>query len=95
MQKTHGVNRLSIRYFHQTTKLFLLFSVFVLQFYPIIYHEHKTQNNMANGKDIDWQPIAYCAGALIIGLVVGTLLVAPSMKKLQEKKAKIKEIKKA
>ncbi|MEL6941025.1 MAG: hypothetical protein AAFO82_00010 [Bacteroidota bacterium] len=50
---------------------------------------------MANGKDIDWQPIAYCAGALIIGLVVGTLLVAPSMKKLQEKKAKIKEIKKA
>ncbi|MEN0047533.1 MAG: hypothetical protein AAF806_10790 [Bacteroidota bacterium] len=43
---------------------------------------------MANGKDIDWQPIAYCAGALIIGLVVGTLLVAPSMKKTTGEKSK-------
>ncbi|WP_170110730.1 hypothetical protein [Flavilitoribacter nigricans] len=49
---------------------------------------------MAEGKDIAWEPILYCAGTLALGIVIGTLLVAPSVKKLQEKKeatAKIKE----
>lgn len=48
---------------------------------------------MAEGKDIAWKPIAYCAGTLILGVIIGTLLVAPSMKKLQEKKQNTPKIK--
>lgn len=50
---------------------------------------------MSQGKDLAWKPIAYCAAALVLGVVVGTFLVAPTVKKLQEKnqaKSKIKEI---
>jgi len=41
---------------------------------------------MSNRSDIAWKPIAYCAGALVLGMVIGSMLIAPSIKKLQEKK---------
>lgn len=41
---------------------------------------------MAEGKDIAWKPIAYCIGALAIGLLIGVTVVAPAVEKFQEKK---------
>jgi len=40
---------------------------------------------MSNGSNIAWKPIAYCAGALVLGMVIGSMLIAPSIKKLQDK----------
>ncbi|MEL7425998.1 MAG: hypothetical protein AAFN81_23600 [Bacteroidota bacterium] len=46
---------------------------------------------MSTTNDIAWKPIAYCAGALVLGMVIGSVLIAPALKKLEEKKQSSKE----
>ena len=41
----------------------------------------------AEGKDIAWTQWAYCGGALVAGLVIGTFVVAPMWEKAKAKKA--------
>ena len=41
----------------------------------------------AEGKDIAWTQWAYCGGALVAGLVIGTFVVAPAWEKMRAKKA--------
>ncbi len=42
---------------------------------------------MATGKDIAWTQWAWCGGALIAGLVIGTFVVAPMWDNMKSKKA--------
>ncbi len=49
---------------------------------------------MANKTDIAWTPIMYCVGTGIVGIAIGTFLVAPMVhkmkaKQLAEKKKKL------
>lgn len=41
----------------------------------------------AEGKDIAWTQWAYCGGALLAGLALGALVVAPMWEKAKAKKA--------
>ncbi|MDN5201228.1 hypothetical protein QQ008_07640 [Fulvivirgaceae bacterium BMA10] len=41
----------------------------------------------AEGKDIAWAQWAYCGGALVAGIALGTLVVAPMWEKARAKKA--------
>ena len=38
------------------------------------------------GKDIAWQQWAWCGGALLAGVALGTFVVAPMWEKMQAKK---------
>ncbi len=38
------------------------------------------------GTDIAWTQWAYCGGTLVVGLLIGTLVVAPQWEKVKAKK---------
>lgn len=42
---------------------------------------------MAEGKDIAWTQWAWCGGALIAGVVIGTFVVGPLWNKMQDENA--------